>query len=568
MRAPWLVVALCLVGVLAASDGSVIEELTSESVSVPLSAPAAKHTDAEAAPELGEDDYDNDIDAAGADKDREAQEKEARDARVVGREGARDMEDGVDNLGESKSGKTDFTTNLYVEANKQRLRVGSAWGMPGLYSSDGGNRDLILGTAGGKKVYFGIGRNDAWIQASTGHMWLKGSITVKNYAHFFAEKQRLRVGAVWGMPGIYASDGANRDMSLGTAAGKKIYFGVHRQDAWIQAGTGHMWLKGSLTVKNYGHFFAEGQRLRVGAVWGMAGIYASDGGENRDMILGTAAGKKIYFGIKKNDAWIQAGTGHMFLKGKMEANMNSHFKAGGKTLRVGAAFGMPGLYASDGGADDLILGTTSGRRIYFGVSKQNAWIQAGTGHMWLKGSITAEQNGFFLSEKQKLRVGSVWGMPGLYASDGEARDLVLGTRKGRKVYFGVHRKDAWIQAGSGDSWFAGSMTVNNNINIAVAGQKLRVGTYGGMPGLFSSDDAPRDLMLGVAKKQKGVFWIWDWRRIRDGWCWLALAQRLARGSQQYFRLLREEPPEDRICEWHSWTLLLGRERTRLDARHC
>jgi len=346
-------------------------------------------------------------------------------------------------------------------------------------------------------------KHEATEQGDLGQSLGKSSSNGEYSTNLFvnAEKQRLRVGAAWGMPGLYASDGGNRDLVLGTTGGKKVYFGIGRNDAWIQAGTGHMWLKGSATVKNYGHFFAEGQRLRVGAAWGMPGIYASDG-KNRDMVIGTAAGKKIYFGIKTNDAWIQAGTGHMWLKGKVTANMNSHFKAGGKVLRVGAAWGMPGIYASDGGAEDLVLGTKSGRRVYFGVSKQNAWIQAGTGHMWIKGSLTSENNAYVIAEKQKLRVGSVWGMPGLYASDGEARDLVLGTKKGRKVYFGEHKGDAWIQAGTGNAWFKGGVRSNANLDITVAGQRLRVGSWGGMPGLYSSDDAPRDLMLGTAKGRK------------------------------------------------------------------
>jgi hypothetical protein len=128
-----------------------------------------------------------------------------------------------------------------VNAKKQKLRVGNVWNMPGLYSSDGQPRDLMLGTAPNRKIYFGVDRNDAWIQADTGHLWVKGSMTTKKYLHTFAEGQRLRVGAVWGMPGLYASDGANRDMILGTAPNKKIYFGTHREDAWIQSGTGHAW---------------------------------------------------------------------------------------------------------------------------------------------------------------------------------------------------------------------------------------------------------------------------------------------------------------------------------------
>jgi len=99
-------------------------------------------------------------------------------------------------------------------------------------------------------------------------------------------------------------------------------------------------------------------------------------------------------------------------------------------------------------------------------------------------------------------VGAVWGMPGMYASDGEARDLMLGTSTGRKIYFGKHKTDAWIQSGSGDAWFAGSVTIKKRLMLEAAGQKLRVGEYAGLPGLYSSDDAPRDLMLGVAKDKK------------------------------------------------------------------
>merc|ERR1711959_193850 len=428
MRRFTAVVLACVV--LVAAHGEAVEELSAEQA-IDTAGPVGGQE-----VNLGEADGDDD-DSLASTKQSGAKQ-EAHDEREVEREANQDIVQGVDSQGQSDLGegagsaKGDFTSNIFVTSKKQRLRVGSAWNMPGLYASDGQKRDLILGTAGGKKIYFGIAKNDAWIQSATGHMWLKGS----------------------------------------------------------------------MTVKNFGHFFAEGQRLRVGAVWGMPGIYASDGGVNRDLMLGTAAGKKIYFGIKKKDAWIQAGTGNMYLKGKLEANLNSHFKAGGKTLRVGSAWNMPGLYASDGGADDLMLGTTSGRRIYFGVDKLNAWIQAGTGHMWLKGSLTAENNGYFVAEKQKLRVGSVWGMPGLYASDGEARDLVLGTKKGRKVYIGSHKTDVYITAGTGDAHFNGQISTKQNALIEVAGQKLRVGQYAGMPGIYSSEGAPRDLILGAATDRK------------------------------------------------------------------
>merc|ERR1711924_558278 len=93
-------------------------------------------------------------------------------------------------------------------------------------------------------------------------------------------------------------------------------------------------------------------------------------------------------------------------------------------------------------------------------------------------------------------------MPGIYASDGEARDLVLGTKKGRRVYLGSHKTDAWVQAGTGNAYFAGAITTKKNALLEVAGQKLRVGEFNGMPGIYSSEGAPRDLMLGTAADRK------------------------------------------------------------------
>merc|ERR1712196_646570 len=63
----------------------------------------------------------------------------------------------------------------------------------------------------------------------------------------------------------------------------------------------------------------------------------------------------VYIGVGKEDAHVEAGAGNMWLKGKITANENSHFKAGGKILRVGAVYDMPGLYASDGGSEALSL---------------------------------------------------------------------------------------------------------------------------------------------------------------------------------------------------------------------
>ena len=73
-----------------------------------------------------------------------------------------------------------FTGNyLYVNSESAgRLRVGAAWGMPGLYSGDDGAKDLILGVPSGRKVYLGVSTGDAWIEGGTGNTYLKGNVGI------------------------------------------------------------------------------------------------------------------------------------------------------------------------------------------------------------------------------------------------------------------------------------------------------------------------------------------------------------------------------------------------------
>merc|ERR1711959_677106 len=290
-----------------------------------------------------------------------------------------------------------------------------------------------------------------------------------------------------GMPGIYSSDGGTEDLVLGTKSGRRVYFGVSKQNAWIQAGTGHMWIKGSLTSENNAYVIAEKQKLRGGSVWGMPGLYASDG-EARDLVLGTKKGRKVYFGENKGDAWIQAGTGNAWFKGGVRSNANLDITVAGQRLRVGSWGGMPGLYSSDDAPRDLMLGTAKGRKVYMGASTSEAYFTAGLGSLWLKGSLETHNNAYIYAENNRLRVGSVWGIPGIYSSDGGARDLMLGTAKnfkvvfgmpgifssdgvsrdlmlgaanGKKVYFGYARDNAYVTSGTGDAWLKGTATAGN-----------------------------------------------------------------------------------------------------------
>ena len=69
--------------------------------------------------------------------------------------------------------------NLHVVAeNAGRLRVGAAWNMPGLYSSDDGPRPLVLGVDSGQKVYFGFGNSDAYVEGGSGNAYFKGRVGI------------------------------------------------------------------------------------------------------------------------------------------------------------------------------------------------------------------------------------------------------------------------------------------------------------------------------------------------------------------------------------------------------
>ena len=150
---------------------------------------------------------------------------------------------------------------------------------------------------------------------------------------------------------------------------------------------------------------------------------------------------------------------------------------------------MPGLYSSDDGPRDMIIGVADGNKVYVGKDNKDSYFTAGTGNLWLKGTLETHGNNFIYSEGQRLRVGSVDGIPGIYSSDGAARDLMLGTAKNSKVFFGDARADAWVQAGTGNSFFKGAMEVTNQVKVTKNGQTLLLGESFSMPGIYSSTGA-------------------------------------------------------------------------------
>merc|ERR1711998_490076 len=231
-------------------------------------------------------------------------------------------------------------------------------------------------------------KQDAWIQAGTGDAMIAGTLSVKKSISVEAFGQKLRVGEFSGLPGLYSSDDGPRDMIIGAAKDKKVYVGEDTSDTYFTAGTGNLWLKGSLEAHSNMYVYSENQRLRVGSVDGIPGLFSSDGAP-RDLMLGTAKNSKIYFGEQRSDAWIQAGTGDSFFKGKMLVTDSLTVEKNGQTLLVGESFGMPGLYSSEGIARDLMLGVASGKKVYLGYGTDDSWVEGGTGNSWFKGKLTA-----------------------------------------------------------------------------------------------------------------------------------------------------------------------------------
>ncbi|CAD5372272.1 hypothetical protein RA210_U20255 [Rubrivivax sp. A210] len=69
--------------------------------------------------------------------------------------------------------------NLMVLAeNAGRLRVGAAWGMPGVYSGDDGAKPLMLGAPPGQRVFLGSGAGDAYVEGGSGNAFFRGNLGV------------------------------------------------------------------------------------------------------------------------------------------------------------------------------------------------------------------------------------------------------------------------------------------------------------------------------------------------------------------------------------------------------
>ena len=107
--------------------------------------------------------------------------------------------------------------------NKGRVRVGAAWGIPGFYSED--NQDIVVGVPRNRKVNLGTAGKFVEITGN-GNIKVPGGAQVTGGRSHFKDaenKGRLRVGAAWGIPGLYSED--NQDIVIGCNDNRQVHLG-------------------------------------------------------------------------------------------------------------------------------------------------------------------------------------------------------------------------------------------------------------------------------------------------------------------------------------------------------
>ena len=138
--------------------------------------------------------------------------------------------------------------------NKGRLRVGAAWGIPGIYSQD--NQDVVVGVSNTKTAKIGNNSNFMSVSGANGNVDMKGTLNGKKGMNiqggrsFFKDaenKGRLRVGAAWGIPGIYSQD--NQDVVVGVAPGKTAHIGSNNKFMSVK-GDGDVNIKGKICIND------------------------------------------------------------------------------------------------------------------------------------------------------------------------------------------------------------------------------------------------------------------------------------------------------------------------------
>jgi hypothetical protein len=118
------------------------------------------------------------------------------------------------------------------------------------------NGSTIINSKAGQNLHFRQGNKDKMIIKTDGNVEIKGHITGKkgmnmsggrSYFKDDENKGRVRVGAAWGIPGIYSQD--NQDIVVGVAPGKTAHIGSNNKFMSVK-GDGDVNIKGKLCIGN------------------------------------------------------------------------------------------------------------------------------------------------------------------------------------------------------------------------------------------------------------------------------------------------------------------------------
>jgi hypothetical protein len=180
--------------------------------------------------------------------------------------------------------------------------------------------------------------------------------------------------------------------------------------------SGGLTVNGGSSFNGGRHYFQDEEnagRLRVGGAWGIPGIYAEDG---KALIVG-ASNKNIHI----RDAVLNAENGSRF-SGDRHLFKDSE-NAG--WLRVGAAYGRPGIFAEDGGE----LSVQYMRTGRFNPTGQGNLMDGGATDY-----IKSRTNSYALMNTNNT---GIWGM----AHDPDKRLYTRYLQRGNHVYGGAVRDD-------------------------------------------------------------------------------------------------------------------------------
>ena len=294
--------------------------------------------------------------------------------------------------------------NYFIdEENRGRLRVGAAWGYPGIYSEDRGHH-LVLGSntghifVGPQSGPHGSQHLHAYnmyprhLYIGTDHRMRIEGRTGRNYFIDEENRGRLRVGAAWGYPGIYSEDSGHH-LVLGSNTGH-IFVGPQSRSHGSQHLHAHnfypryMYIGSDHRMRIEGregrNWFvdAEGRgRLRVGAVHGLPGIYSEDGGHH--LSVSSATGH-VYVGANQGTY----GSNHIHASNVYARNVYS--AAGGGWLRNGGGGSAAGDSACPGGwsaLGDLCIRNARWGRHHHNYSDTRCRRHNGGGHLCTEAEI-------------------------------------------------------------------------------------------------------------------------------------------------------------------------------------